>query len=43
MENPQNITLMVDFQNFIDIEKGNYCSAVASTVAVEVLVSDCKI
>ncbi len=25
------------------IEKGNYCSAVTSTVAVDVLVSDCKI
>lgn len=31
----------LDIKN--DIEKGNYCSAVTSTVAVDVLVSDCKI
>ena len=42
-QNSQNITLMVDFENWIVIEKGSYCSAVTSTVAVEVLVSDCNI
>ena len=30
------------FLNSINIEKGNYCSAVTCTVAVDVLVSDCK-
>ena len=41
-KNLQNITLMVDLE-LVQYRKGDYCSAGTSTVAVDVLVSDCSI